>query len=139
LEVECWEHNSYHNPGIAGLPPAAISFSSIQCQIQRGEILSTEPPMWITTTLQRVGFVHTKRRFNVNESFPACNCLYVHIVLRISIALDFFYLRYFPSPHSNTSTYCSGFSAWPAFSLTSNRNPQMHSIYQIRHMHILSK
>jgi hypothetical protein len=54
LEVECWEHNVYHDPATPGLPPAAIPFNNIQCQIQRGEIFLTKPPMWITTTLQRV-------------------------------------------------------------------------------------
>ena len=54
LEVECWAHNAYHVPGAPDVPPSAIPFAAIQCQIQRGEIFLTNPPMWITTTLQRV-------------------------------------------------------------------------------------
>lgn len=56
LEVEFWQHNFYHPPGETGLPPAAILFGSIQCQLQRGECHLVSPSLWVMTTLQQVKY-----------------------------------------------------------------------------------
>ncbi|EIW74936.1 hypothetical protein CONPUDRAFT_159705 [Coniophora puteana RWD-64-598 SS2] len=50
LDVRCFELNAYH-PSTA-LPPV-LPFDSIICAIARGVVETTDPPMWITTSLDR--------------------------------------------------------------------------------------
>ncbi|EIW80125.1 hypothetical protein CONPUDRAFT_155484 [Coniophora puteana RWD-64-598 SS2] len=50
LDVRCFELGVYHS--LATFPPI-IPFDSITCAIARGVIETTDPPMWITTPLDR--------------------------------------------------------------------------------------
>ncbi|KII89950.1 hypothetical protein PLICRDRAFT_571418 [Plicaturopsis crispa FD-325 SS-3] len=53
LEVETWEYQQYWNVGAAEVPPPVVPFHAIACQLARGLVTTTEPHMWITTTMER--------------------------------------------------------------------------------------
>ncbi|KAF8157655.1 hypothetical protein K438DRAFT_1861264 [Mycena galopus ATCC 62051] len=53
LGVETWEYKIYEQPGSLSSPPAVLPLAEIQCQVSRGKIWFTEPPIWITTTMDR--------------------------------------------------------------------------------------
>ncbi|KAF7368239.1 hypothetical protein MVEN_00144000 [Mycena venus] len=53
LGVETWEHNTYANPNDKDFPPTLMPLNRIHCQIARGTISHTEPPLWITVTMDR--------------------------------------------------------------------------------------
>ncbi|CAK5271991.1 unnamed protein product [Mycena citricolor] len=53
LGVETWELGAFVNP-TDNFPPAIIPMSDIHCQVARRIAQHTDPPMWITTTIDRV-------------------------------------------------------------------------------------
>ncbi|KAJ7812539.1 hypothetical protein B0H14DRAFT_2605653 [Mycena olivaceomarginata] len=53
LGVETWEYDTYANPKDENFPPIVMPLDEIHCQISRGTISHTEPPLWITTTMDR--------------------------------------------------------------------------------------
>ncbi|KAJ7830963.1 hypothetical protein B0H13DRAFT_1555331, partial [Mycena leptocephala] len=55
LGVDTWEFNKYAHPTDpdCDCPPFVIPLSDIQCQVSRGLIKFTKPPIWITTTMDR--------------------------------------------------------------------------------------
>ena len=54
LGVEFWEAGVYWEASSPSAPPSIIPFDSVNCQLARGLIDTTDPPMWITTTMGRV-------------------------------------------------------------------------------------
>jgi hypothetical protein len=54
LGVDTWEYNSYADPKDKDFPPIIIPLKKIHCQIARGKISHTEPPLWMTVTMDRV-------------------------------------------------------------------------------------
>lgn len=54
LGVDTWEYNVYAEPANTGYPPTVLPLAHIQCQVGRGKIGFTNPPLWITTTMDRV-------------------------------------------------------------------------------------
>lgn len=54
LDVMCFKLNEYWKPGEDGAPPTVLPFDQITSQIARGIIKTTNPELWITTTLDRV-------------------------------------------------------------------------------------
>ncbi|KAG2135435.1 hypothetical protein DEU56DRAFT_737776, partial [Suillus clintonianus] len=58
LDVMCFKLNEYWSPNEQPSPPAVLPFDQILCQIARGVVESSIPPLWITTSLDRVsGFL----------------------------------------------------------------------------------
>ncbi|KAJ7148861.1 hypothetical protein C8R46DRAFT_964921 [Mycena filopes] len=55
LGVDTWQYNTYARPTDTDLdcPPFVIRLEKVQCQVARGKIGFTDPPLWITTTLDR--------------------------------------------------------------------------------------
>lgn len=53
LQIECWELGKYYSHEEHDAPPPFIPFSAVQCQISRGQCLSSEPAVWMTTTMDR--------------------------------------------------------------------------------------
>ncbi|EIW73932.1 hypothetical protein CONPUDRAFT_160562 [Coniophora puteana RWD-64-598 SS2] len=51
LDVNCFELNIYH-PDTSTLP-YVLPFDCIRCQVARGVVETTDPPLWITTSLER--------------------------------------------------------------------------------------
>ncbi|KIJ06469.1 hypothetical protein PAXINDRAFT_91934 [Paxillus involutus ATCC 200175] len=58
LDIQCFALNKYWIDGDAEAPPAVLPFDFISCQIARGTIDTTNPPMWIVTSLDRVCLQH---------------------------------------------------------------------------------
>jgi hypothetical protein len=54
LGVDTWEYDIYADPKDKNFPPIVIPLDEIQCQISRGKLSHTNPPLWITTTMDRV-------------------------------------------------------------------------------------
>ncbi|KAJ7258646.1 hypothetical protein C8J57DRAFT_1073653 [Mycena rebaudengoi] len=54
LGINTWLHEQYEDPKADGSRPVIIPLSDVQCQISRGTLKHTDPPMWITTTMDRV-------------------------------------------------------------------------------------
>jgi hypothetical protein len=80
LGVDTWEFNKYAHPTDpdCDCPPFVIPLSDIQCQVSRGLIKFTKPPIWITTTMDRVrssnsfgagakSVISTRLRFQLTE------------------------------------------------------------------------
>ncbi|KIK81198.1 hypothetical protein PAXRUDRAFT_35943 [Paxillus rubicundulus Ve08.2h10] len=57
LDIRCFSMNEYWEPTEGGSPPRLMPVDLIECQIARGVIDSTVPPLWITTTMDRVSLV----------------------------------------------------------------------------------
>jgi hypothetical protein len=58
LDVMCFRLNEYWYPNKQPSPPIVLPFDQILCQITRGVVESSIPPLWITTSLDRVcGFL----------------------------------------------------------------------------------
>ncbi|KAJ6616802.1 hypothetical protein B0H10DRAFT_1948818 [Mycena sp. CBHHK59/15] len=53
LGVETWEYDTYADPKAENFPPIVMPLDEIHCQISRGKISHTKPPLWITTTMDR--------------------------------------------------------------------------------------
>ncbi|KAJ7611135.1 hypothetical protein DFH06DRAFT_1373949 [Mycena polygramma] len=53
LGVDTWIHNGYAPPNDTSSPPSVLPLADIQCQVSRGTIKYTRPPLWITTTMDR--------------------------------------------------------------------------------------
>ncbi|KAJ7142859.1 hypothetical protein C8R44DRAFT_866139 [Mycena epipterygia] len=53
LGVETWEYNTYADPKDEDFPPTVMASDQIHCQISRGTISHTEPPLWMTVTMDR--------------------------------------------------------------------------------------
>ncbi|KAJ7673008.1 hypothetical protein DFH06DRAFT_1174028, partial [Mycena polygramma] len=53
LGVDTWIHNRYAPPNDTSSPPSVLPLADIQCQVSRGTIKYTQPPLWITTTMDR--------------------------------------------------------------------------------------
>ncbi|KAJ7112016.1 hypothetical protein C8R43DRAFT_1040902 [Mycena crocata] len=55
LGVDTWKCDVYAHPSDPNLdsPPFVIPLSEVQCQVARGRIKFTKPPIWITTTMDR--------------------------------------------------------------------------------------
>ncbi|KAJ7573250.1 hypothetical protein C8J56DRAFT_805056, partial [Mycena floridula] len=59
LEIETWHHLKYHGAADAaarGLPEI-FPLHGILCQLARGVVRTTDPSLWITTTMSRVSAV----------------------------------------------------------------------------------
>jgi hypothetical protein len=54
LSVDTWVYNEYAAPTDTECPPRVMPLASIQCQVARGAIKYTTPPLWITTSMDRV-------------------------------------------------------------------------------------
>jgi hypothetical protein len=54
IDVNTWEYNEFEDPADAHSLPLIIPLEAVQCQISRGTLEYTDPPMWITTTMDRV-------------------------------------------------------------------------------------
>ncbi|KAK6988446.1 hypothetical protein R3P38DRAFT_2800089 [Favolaschia claudopus] len=54
LGVETWLLDEYAESGDANFPPNILPLASIHCQAARGRVDYTKPPLWITTTMDRV-------------------------------------------------------------------------------------
>ncbi|KAG2123732.1 hypothetical protein DEU56DRAFT_745134 [Suillus clintonianus] len=54
LNVTCFALNEFWGPQEAGSPPCVLPFDCITCQIARGVVTTTNPQMWITTSLDKV-------------------------------------------------------------------------------------
>ncbi|TFK50448.1 hypothetical protein OE88DRAFT_1735998 [Heliocybe sulcata] len=65
LEVECWELGKYveDSEDDVSVPPRYVPFSSIRCQLLRGQYEHVEPEMWITTALE----CHPTAFFDLDE------------------------------------------------------------------------
>ncbi|KAG1908158.1 uncharacterized protein F5891DRAFT_1179677 [Suillus fuscotomentosus] len=53
LDVMCFKLNKYWSPGKDGAPPTILPFNQITSQIAHGIIKTSNPELWITTTLDR--------------------------------------------------------------------------------------
>ncbi|KAG1746276.1 hypothetical protein EDD22DRAFT_746332, partial [Suillus occidentalis] len=53
LDIMCFKLNEYWKPSEEGAPPTVLPFDQITSQIARGIIKTTNPELWITTTLDR--------------------------------------------------------------------------------------
>ncbi|KAL4259480.1 hypothetical protein AB1N83_007669 [Pleurotus pulmonarius] len=53
LEIETWEFQQFYEHGDPAAPPSIVPFKQIHCQLARGTIRTTDPPLWITTSLDR--------------------------------------------------------------------------------------
>lgn len=49
-------------------PPTVIPFRNIKCQLAQGIITTTDPPMWVTTTMDRVRQITLLSCFITSES-----------------------------------------------------------------------
>jgi hypothetical protein len=56
LGVETWVYKQYAKPNDPDFPPQVLPMADIRCQVARGKIRYTKPPLWITTTMDRVRF-----------------------------------------------------------------------------------
>ncbi|KIJ09903.1 hypothetical protein PAXINDRAFT_86790 [Paxillus involutus ATCC 200175] len=63
LDIKCFKLNTYWESGEAGAPPAVFPFNFINCQIARGIIETTDPLMWIITSLDRVCNTHLVQNY----------------------------------------------------------------------------
>ncbi|KAK7059286.1 hypothetical protein R3P38DRAFT_2496527 [Favolaschia claudopus] len=54
LGVETWVCNEYAPPNSPAFPPQVFPLRNIQCQVARGRIHYMIPPVWVTTTMDRV-------------------------------------------------------------------------------------
>jgi hypothetical protein len=54
LGVDTWEYNTYAEPTDEDFPPIVMPLDEIHCQISRGKITQTTPPLWMTVTMDRV-------------------------------------------------------------------------------------
>ncbi|KAG1797568.1 uncharacterized protein BJ212DRAFT_1289663 [Suillus subaureus] len=54
LDIMCFKLNEYWSPGKDGAPPTVLPFDQITSQIAHGIIKTSNPELWITTTLDRV-------------------------------------------------------------------------------------
>ncbi|KAJ7429872.1 hypothetical protein B0H11DRAFT_1944090 [Mycena galericulata] len=52
LSVDTWEFNTYVDARSQGLP-RIIRVADIHCQVSRGTLTHTTPPLWITTSMDR--------------------------------------------------------------------------------------
>ncbi|KAJ7312544.1 hypothetical protein DFH08DRAFT_1087551 [Mycena albidolilacea] len=53
LDVNTWEYDKFEDPTEAHSLPLIIPLAAVQCQISHGTLDHTDPPMWITTTMNR--------------------------------------------------------------------------------------
>ncbi|KAJ6534262.1 hypothetical protein B0H19DRAFT_1080746 [Mycena capillaripes] len=51
LGVETWDYDAYTDPKDESFPPIVMPLDTIHCQISRGKISYTTPPLWITVTM----------------------------------------------------------------------------------------
>ncbi|KAJ6565432.1 hypothetical protein B0H10DRAFT_2112899 [Mycena sp. CBHHK59/15] len=63
LGAETWQYNRYAPPNDPDSPPQVLPLADIQCQVARGIVKYTEPPLWITTTMDRVRIETTVIQF----------------------------------------------------------------------------
>jgi hypothetical protein len=57
LKVETWTLHEFWEPNHPAAPPTVIPFADIRCQLCRGIVNTTNPPMWVTTSLDRVSTI----------------------------------------------------------------------------------
>ncbi|KAJ7430613.1 hypothetical protein B0H11DRAFT_1942765 [Mycena galericulata] len=53
LGVETWDYDIFADPKDDKFPPIIIPFDQIHCQVARGKISHTDPPLWMTVTMDR--------------------------------------------------------------------------------------
>ncbi|KAK6997226.1 hypothetical protein R3P38DRAFT_3263874, partial [Favolaschia claudopus] len=53
LGAETWIRGEYAAPDDPDFPPQVLPFAKIKCQVARGVVPFTKPPMWLTTTMDR--------------------------------------------------------------------------------------
>ncbi|KAJ7936414.1 hypothetical protein B0H13DRAFT_1561910, partial [Mycena leptocephala] len=53
LGINTWKYQEYENPTEQGAKPLIIPLNEVHCQISRGFLTHTEPPLWVTTTMDR--------------------------------------------------------------------------------------
>ncbi|KAJ7770025.1 hypothetical protein B0H16DRAFT_1777103, partial [Mycena metata] len=53
LGVDTWQFNTYADPKDESFPPVVMPLDKIHCQIARGTISHTDPPLWMTSTMDR--------------------------------------------------------------------------------------
>jgi hypothetical protein len=58
LQIEFWAVNEFWPPDSPEVPPVVLPFDAIKCQLSRGTIDTTEPPLWVTTSMERVRIQH---------------------------------------------------------------------------------
>ncbi|KIJ09289.1 hypothetical protein PAXINDRAFT_87673 [Paxillus involutus ATCC 200175] len=78
LDVMCFKLKEYRKPGDVGSPPSVLPCSHITSQIARGVVDVTNPPMWITTTFDRVreqhlGYALIYSSLSMKASFRVAN------------------------------------------------------------------
>ncbi|KAJ7744275.1 hypothetical protein DFH07DRAFT_925148 [Mycena maculata] len=66
LGVDTWIYKEYAQPGDTDCPPCVMPLADIQCQVSRGTIRYTEPPLWITTTMDRVSLKEVSDYFLIH-------------------------------------------------------------------------
>ncbi|KAJ7498344.1 hypothetical protein B0H11DRAFT_1715087, partial [Mycena galericulata] len=54
LGIDTYEYNKYADPGDQRYPPIVMPLDELHCQISRGKISHTEPPLWMTVSMDRV-------------------------------------------------------------------------------------
>jgi hypothetical protein len=54
LEANFWELDVYWDPAEDGAPPLIIPIQEIQCQVVRLRVAHVKPPLWATSTIERV-------------------------------------------------------------------------------------
>ncbi|CAK5283400.1 unnamed protein product, partial [Mycena citricolor] len=52
LGVETWKLNQFVDP-ISNTPPMIVQLANVHCQVARCTVTHTDPPLWITTTIDR--------------------------------------------------------------------------------------
>lgn len=57
LGINTWEYQEYEEPGTPNGHPLIIPLRNVHCQLSRGTLDYTDPPLWITTTMDRVSEV----------------------------------------------------------------------------------
>ncbi|KAJ7039997.1 hypothetical protein C8F04DRAFT_948905 [Mycena alexandri] len=75
LGVDTWEYNTYADPKDQNFPLIVMRMDQIHCQISRGKISHTDPPLWMTATMDRVRcliFMHCILNLLIVPCFSAC-------------------------------------------------------------------
>ncbi len=78
LGVETWVYKQYATPNEPDFPPQVLPLADIRCQVARGKIGYTKPPLWITTTMDRVRFYlsNLRTQFSQVQQFPTSLAAY---------------------------------------------------------------
>ncbi|KAJ7303413.1 hypothetical protein DFH08DRAFT_722219, partial [Mycena albidolilacea] len=55
LGMETWEYKVFAASDNPESPPCVLPVEKIKCQVARGVFANTDPKIWVTTTMDRVG------------------------------------------------------------------------------------